>query len=181
MAEIEFAFKKHYSSFFSTFKQTSLDDNDKNTKNEYLCQDESQKVIAFDSILKDKYPNSYDRPQSFDAIYLKNKDVYLIEFKNEKKPKNATLSGKLVDGKNELDIILGEINVKKSNYNFIYCVVYNKCKNSVNRYKCGLKQEEYKISLKKYKDNGLINDIYTENVSFFTTLFKKNFKKELKC
>jgi len=68
MAEIEFAFKKHYSSFFSTFKQTSLDDNDWEDDGFF---DEPKKVI------KDETLAQANEPQE---VTLKKK--------KKKKPKN---------------------------------------------------------------------------------------------
>ena len=182
MAEIKYAFNEHYNTYISTFKETSLDDHHKDIENEYLCNDESQEVINFDKIIEDKYPDSDNyRPKVFDAIYIDEKKIYLIEFKNEKKPKNKAVIGKLVDGKNELDKILGEINVRKEDYNFIYCIVHKNCNPHFNRYKCGIEKDVPRFALAKYKENGFVSDIYTEDVNFFTKEFKKKTLKELMC
>jgi len=182
MAEINYALLENYHAYISTFKDTSLDDHDKNKPNEYLCMDRSQKVINFDKIIEDKYPNPYNRPQAFDALYIDGMNVYCIEFKNQKKPENAEVVGKLLDGKKELDKILGEINVNKEQYKFIYCVVHKNCKpHSFNRYKCGIEKEAPRFALAEYKNNGFIDDIYTEDVNFFTKQFKSKTLKELKC
>ena len=181
MAEIKYALNENYKAFISTFKETSLDNHHRNVSNQYLCQDESQEVLNFDKIIEDKYPNPYDRPKAFDALYIDDNNVYLIEFKNQKKPTNEEVVGKLVDGKKELDKILGVINVKKEDYNFIYCVVHKNCNPHFNRYKCGIEKDVPRFALAKYKENGLVNDIYTEDVNFFTKEFKKKTLKELMC
>ena len=181
MAEILYAFNTNYQSYFTTFKETSLDNHDKNKPIEYLCLDETQEVINFDKIIEDKYPNPYSRPQAFDALYINNHNIYLIEFKNQRKPSNSELLGKLIDGKKELDKILGLINVKKEDYKFIYCVVHKNCKPHFNRFKCGIEKDVPRFALAKYKESGFVDDIYTEDVNFFTKQFKKKTLKELAC
>ena len=47
MTDFEHILKTDFWEYESTFKETSFD----NTKNEYLCQDVSQKVYDFDKIL----------------------------------------------------------------------------------------------------------------------------------
>lgn len=181
MAEIQYALNESYQTYISTFKETSLDDHHRDIPNEYICQDESQEVINFDKIIEDKYPNPYNRPKTFDALYVDDRNIYLIEFKNQIKPNNEEVKGKLVDGKNELDKILGEMNVRKEDYTFIYCVVHKNCKPHFNRYKCGIAKESPRFALAKYKENGFVDDIYTEDVNFFTKQFKKKTLKELVC
>lgn len=65
--------------FSSTFKATSYDE--KNDK--YLCHDEScQPVYDFDAYVKKRCDSP--TPASPDAIYLGEKDLYFVEFKNQK-------------------------------------------------------------------------------------------------
>ncbi|CAA6813188.1 MAG: Unknown protein [uncultured Campylobacterales bacterium] len=181
MAEISYAFSKCYKDYFSTFKETSIDDNNKDKPPKYLCTDESVSVINFDEMIKDKYPNADERPQSFDAIYIFDKKIYCIEFKNEKKPNNKNIVGKLVDGKKELDIILGQVKVQKNNYQFIYCVVHKNHKPKYTRYKSGIIRGQTNFALLKYKENKLIDDVFVEDVSFFTNKFQELTLKELIC
>ncbi len=181
MAEIKYVLNEHYLPYVSTFKETSLDNHHVDIENEYLCQDESQEVINFDKIIEDKYSDPYTRPKAFDALYVDNSNVYLIEFKNQKKPTNVEVVGKLLDGKKELDKILGTMNVKKEDYKFIYCVVHKNCQAHFNRYKCGIEKDIPRFALAKYKENGFIDDIFTEDVNFFTKQFRKKTLKELSC
>lgn len=113
-------FIREYSSYKSTFKITSFDDENKVN----LCTDESQEVVNFDRIIENKYPDSNKRPKSFDALYIDNSDIYCIEFKNQKPAqlnKNKDeIKGKIEDGKSELDALLTKLNISKDDYNFIY-------------------------------------------------------------
>jgi len=181
MAEISYALEQNFKDFFSTFKETSKDNHDKGELPQYLCMDESQNVINFDKIMEDRYPDPNNRPQSFDAVYIYHDKVYCIEFKNQRNPDNKDLKGKLLDGKNEFDKILGEINVRKDDYSFIYCVAHKNCKPHHDRYKCGIAKGVPRFALGKYKESGFIDDIFTEDINFFTKQFKKQTLKELAC
>ena len=182
MADFNLFYQK-YSSYISTFKETSLDNHHKEKPNEYLCSDESQEIINFDKIIEDKYPDSNSRPKAFDAIYFDrdNNDIYLVEFKNQKKPDKEEVEDKLVDGKKEFDLLLSDLNIVKSDYRFIFCLVYNQYKPKEERHKRGLFKSVTFEFLNKYKKNSFVNDIYTEDVNFFTKQFKKKTLKELVC
>ena len=182
MADFNFFYKK-YNSYLSTFKETSLDNHDKNKEDEYLCFDTTQKVINFDKIVEDKYPDSNIRPQAFDAIFFdeQEKTIYLIEFKNQKKPDKEEVEGKLLDGKKEFDLLLSELNISKDNYKIIFCLVYNKYHPKYERHKRGLFKSLTFEFLNQYKKSCLVDDIYTEDVTFFTKQFKKKTLKELAC
>lgn len=176
-------FYQEYNSFISTFKATSLDNHHKDKAKEYLCKDESQEVINFDKIIENKYPDPYTRPKAFDAIYFDktNYHIYLIEFKNQQKPNKQEIGEKLTDGKKEFDSLLNQLNISKNSYKFVFCLVYNKFIPKEERYKRGLYKSTTFEFLNKYKENSLIHDIYTEDVSFFTTQFKKKTTKDLQC
>jgi len=178
MADIN-RFIKEFQKYKSTFKLTSLDD----SNNIYLCTNETQEVIDFDSIIEDKFPDSNIRPKSFDAIYIYKNLIFCIEFKNQKPSDidNLEVQGKLVDGKEELLKLLQKYNIQKDNYSFIYCVVYKVCKEPINRYKCGIDKNKILFGLDIYKKKGFVEDIYTQNVNFFTKEFKKQLEKELMC
>ena len=182
MADFNLFYKK-YNSFISTFKETSLDNHNKSKPNEYLCFDTTQKVINFDKIVEDKYPDSNLRPQAFDAIFFdeKEKIIYLIEFKNQKKPDKEEVEGKLLDGKKEFDLLLSELNISKNNYKMIFCLVYNKYHPKHERHKRGLFKSLTFEFLNQYKKSCLVDDIYTEDITFFTKQFKKKTLKELAC
>ncbi|MCK9374367.1 MAG: hypothetical protein M0P91_14395 [Sulfuricurvum sp.] len=172
-------FYREYNSFISTFKKTSFD----SENNFHLCKDTSVEVIDFDAIIENMYPDSNHRPKSFDSIYFdetKN-HVYLIEFKNQKKPDKQEIEKKLIDGKRELEVLLNRLSISKNSYEFIFCLVYNKFTPKEERYKRGLFKSTTFEFLNKHKETFFINDIYTEDVSFFTTQFKKKTAKDLQC
>ena len=177
MADLSEFLKKH-SQYKTTFKVTSYDD--KNSV--YLCLDEQNITINFDALVADIYPdsNSY-RPKTFDSIYIDKNDIYCIEFKNEKKPDKRDLASKLVDGKNELDRLLAELNIQKDEYRFIFCLVYNIHKPKHDRFKRGIISYPIKAYLQKYKEDGFIDDLFTEDVDFFSKKFRKKIKRELDC
>ena len=66
----------------STFKQTSVDNSDKNNL-KYLCHNtRTKKVYDFDKYVKKQNLKS-NRPASPDALYLGDKKLYFVEFKNQ--------------------------------------------------------------------------------------------------
>lgn len=178
MADID-VFFRDYQTFASTFKETSFD----SINSIYLCTDESQNVIDFDKLVEQEYPDSNIRPKSFDAIYLYKSIVFCVEFKNQK-PSNIDNYGvqyKLEDGKAELDKLLQGFNIQTNDYEFVYCVVYKKCVEARDRYKCGVGKGMTLFGLNKYKEQGLVKEVFTNNVEFFTKEFKKLSQMELAC
>jgi len=177
MADIR-RFFEEYKKHKSTFKLTSFDSENR----EYLCLDETQEVLNFDELIEKIYPDSNKRPKSFDAIYFYKEEntIYLVEFKNQNKPDKKEIEDKLQKGKKELERIFANLNIQKRDYKFIFCLVYNKYVPKEERFKRGLFRATTFEYLNKYKNN-LIDDIFTEEVSFFTKLFREKTKKELEC
>jgi len=178
MADISH-FIRSCQSFQTTFKESSFDSDN----SQYLCTDETQKVINFDALIENKYPNSNTRPKSFDALYVYGDNIFCIEFKNQKPSQidNQDICKKLTDGKAELDTLLQVLNIQSNNYDFVYCVAYKKCIEPRDRYKCGIDKGKVLFGLEPYKDKGLVKEIFTQDVNFFTKQFKKQFDKELTC
>lgn len=178
MADIG-SFIREYSSFKSTFKITSFDD----ANNVSLCNDESQEVINFDKIIETNYPNSNDRPKSFDALYIHDNNIYCIEFKNLKPAsiENDDVKGKLEAGKRALEELLSAQNIQKNDYNFIYCVCYKHCTEPRDRYKCGIAKGAIQFDLEQYKEKQVIKEVFTNNVTFFTKQFQKKTQQSLLC
>ncbi|MCB4758030.1 MAG: hypothetical protein LGB72_05670 [Sulfurovum sp.] len=172
-------FIKSYQNFKSTFKKTSFDSD--NTQS--LCADESCEVMNFDKILEKNYPDSNTRPKSFDALYVHEDSIFCIEFKNQKPSKinNQNVCKKLTEGKDALDTLLQKLNIQANKYNFAYCVVYKKCTGSYDSYKYGIGKGKILFGLEQYKNKGLVKEIFTQDVEFFTKKLKKKLKKELAC
>lgn len=165
MADIT-RFIEEYSAYKSTFKLTSFD----NDNGVSLCLDERQVVINFDKIVETHYPGATNRPKSFDALYIHNTDIYCVEFKNQKPTllNSANIKGKLTSGKRELDTFLSTLDIPQHDYNFIYCICYQNWREPQERYKYGIIKSAIKFDLEEYKEEGLVKEIYTNHVLFFT-------------
>jgi len=176
MAGIEQLVKRYP---FTTFKETSYDDTNKDS----LCHDTTQRVLNFDEIIKKKYPDPYDRPKSFDALYIQQHRIYLIEFKNQP-PKfidNTEVQLKLQKGKEELDKFLAQENIQKKEYEFIYCVVHKKTKKTIfDDYKTGISESAVRFGLEKYTPK-YAHKIITKDVETLTKHLEKKIQKNLKC
>lgn len=158
---------------YSTLEETSFDDENKCN----LCNDKNLKVFDFDKIKDMEYrgKKGYKSP---DAIYIRNKEVFIIEFKNQN-PCN-------IDSQDLKDKLTTSVNFfrekyKCSNdYTFTFCLVYkNQGKNkATQRYKhqvqdkkcCGLDDEN------KNEHNSFYKHIITKDIAYY----KKEFS-ELKC
>jgi len=174
MADVDSIFKSIYRDYCSSLKNTSYD----TEKNEYLCHDESHRyVYDFDKIVKFKYP--LKQPSSYDALLFNDNKVYCVEFKNQKYSDidRSVIAKKLQNGKEILDQIFKENNIPKSEYKFVFCVVY---KNSSTRWQRGIAKNEVQFELDAYKGK-FFDEIYTNDVLYFTNEYKKKFKKELDC
>lgn len=173
MADAQSIFKSKFDSFSSTLKETSYDD--KNDK--YLCQDNIQIVYDFDKITKERYPTK--QPSSYDSLFIVDKKIYCIEFKNQKYSDidREIIRKKLINGKDILDKIFEENNIAENEYKFIYCVAY---KNSATKWRRGITKNTIQFDLEEYQGK-YFDEIYTNDVQFFTHEYKKHFKKELQC
>jgi hypothetical protein len=171
-------FIKTFNSYNSTFKECSFDD----SNGIYICYDESQNIINFDKLVEGLYPNANNRPKSFDAIFEDDGKIYCIEFKNSKPSHidNKEVSQKLNEGLNELFNQFSNLNIQKKDFEFYYCVVYQNCKEQIDRYKCGVEKNSILFGLKSYKDS-VVKDIYTNSVDFFTKIFNKKMRRNLNC
>ena len=177
MADASSIFKSNFSSYNSTLKETSLDDHDKNYTLEYLCKDEMQNVYDFDKIIKERYPNK--QPSSYDALLIDNTNIYCIEFKNQKYSDIDTkeVQKKIINGKDALDDIFSKYNIQRKDYKFIYCVIY---KNHPPKWRRGITKNIVQFELEQYKGK-YFDEVYTNDVQYFTHEYKKHFYKELKC
>jgi hypothetical protein len=162
-----------YNDCKSTLKLTSLDDRDRQTTY-YLCNDEKLDVFDFDKI-KNKVGKENKSP---DAIYIREKNIYIVEFKNQ----------------NPCDINCGDLKekfgfamffFKKSvkniqDYKFIVCLVYKdqgshkqsqRYRQNIGKRACCMLEDTNKNEYANFYDF-----IITQDVDFYKTNFK-----ELKC
>jgi len=175
-------FLRHYTDYQSTFKETSCDDRHKDKEAIYLCHDETQTVINFDKLVEERYSGS-KKPRTFDAIYVHENIIFCIEFKNQTTAdiKNRIVQEKLESGKRELEELFAQLHIASKQYKYVYCVVYKNCYEEIQRYKSGVSKGAVLFCLQKYKEKHFVDEIFTDNVNFFTKAFQKQIKKELNC
>ena len=163
--------------FFSTLKETSYD----KENSEYLCNDTTQKVLDFDKIVKEKYPNK--QPSSVDTVLILSKKeykrLYLVEFKNQipSRIDNSEVKKKLENSIDVIKDILQQCNISKKGIKFTYCIVF---KSSKSRWRKGIEKNSILFGLEAYKNN-LIDDIFTNDVRWMTKEYTKIFKQKLYC
>ncbi len=177
MADALSIFKSNFSLYQSTLKATSLDNHHKDESHEFLCKNETQRVYDFDKIVKEKYPKK--QPSSYDALLIENKSIYCIEFKNQKYSdvKTQDVQKKIINGKNILDNIFAKYNIQKKEYKFIYCVIY---KNHPPKWRRGITKNIIQFDLEEYKGK-YFDEIYTNDILYFTNEYKKQFTRNLAC
>lgn len=173
MADVNSIFKSKFNDYQSTLKDTSYDE----VHDEHLCNDESQKVFNFDLIIKDIYPKK--QPASYDALLLDKKNIFCIEFKNERYADidKKQLHKKLINGREVIENIFIENNIQIKDYSFVFCVAY---KNTQTRWRRGIEKNTIQFELEQYKGK-YFDEIYTNDVGYFTNEYKKYFYKDLKC
>ncbi len=157
----------------STLKTTSLDDRNTST-NYYLCNDDKLEVFDFDDI-KDKINKDSKSP---DAIYIRDKSLYIVEFKNQD-PCAIDCEDLREKFTFAIDFFTNTIQ-NINDYNFIICLVYKnqgEHKHS-QRYKQGIGNKACCTleDANKNEYNNFYSHIITKDVNFY----KNNFK-ELKC
>lgn len=104
--------------FASTLKETSLD----KENNAHLCQDETTpQVYDFDAYVRARCPHPI--PASPDAIHIGSKDLYFVEFKNQRPADvdKAQMQRKFEAGTGILKDLLKDFSAKDCRYHF--CVV----------------------------------------------------------
>lgn len=108
--------------FRSSLKQTSYDD----AKDEFLCNDEvTEPIYDFDEFVKANFGHK-KMPASPDAIFVGQKKLYFIEFKNQHPSDidTARMKNKFVNGTEVLKSLLSHFNPR--DIQFIFCVVYRR-------------------------------------------------------
>ncbi len=168
--------KNQYKKTISTLKATSLDDRKRN-KQTFFCQDDSLEVFYFDKIKDIVYKNqkAYKSP---DAIYIKKKNVFIIEFKNQN-PCDIDSSAMKEKLGMPVDFFTKQIpNLK--DYIFVFCLVYKEQSQSKisQRYKQGL-QIKACCDLEDENINNL-NNFYNTIITKDIEYYKNNFS-QLKC
>ncbi|HQR82799.1 MAG TPA: hypothetical protein PK283_07820, partial [Thiotrichales bacterium] len=158
----------------STFKETSFDKQNK----EYLCSDvTTAPVYDFD-----QYVRTLDRektPASPDAIYLGNKVLYFVEFKNSVPSdiKTPEIKAKFRDGTNILIQLLNVFTPK--DVRFVFCVVYKAQQSKYFGGTAYIESLAVKFGLNEF--NKELGSFYDEVITQDVEFYKKAHASLLSC
>jgi hypothetical protein len=159
--------------FASTFKATSYD----KEKKQHLCSDtRTPNVYDFDAYVQERC--AHPIPASPDAIHVGSKDLYFVEFKNQRAGDvdKEQMQRKFQAGTSILKKLLGEFKARDCQYHF--CVVLKK--QPKPRYMDSRHVEKSVVKFGLDELNRELGDFYdhvvTESLDFYVNEFKA-----LKC
>lgn len=160
-------------SHLSTFKKTSLDD----ANNVHLCSDEATvEVYDFDAYVRAR--GAYPIPASPDAIHAGSKDLYFVEFKNQRISDidTAQMQRKFAAGTEILKELLEDFSPMDCRYHF--CVVLKNQPRSRYMDSRHIEKNVVGFGLDKLNNElgGFYDHVVTESLDFYVDQFK-----ELKC
>jgi hypothetical protein len=157
----------------STFKETSLDD----ANNVHLCSDETTaEVYDFDAYVRARGDDRI--PASPDAIHAGHKDLYFVEFKNQRISDidTAQMKRKFAAGTEILKELLKDFSPKDCRYHF--CVVLKNQPRSRYMDFRHIEQNVVRFGLDELNNElgGFYDHVVTESLDFYMDQFK-----ELQC
>lgn len=166
-------FKQKYKQYEDTLKNTSYDkDND-----EYLCSKEN-KVINFDT-LSLKF-NKEKGKKRVDALFEKNKELFLVEFKNQKQSDidKEDIKGKFKDSLNLLERLFNELNLSFRDFEIHLYLVMEEASGS-GVYKAHFSGTKFKHAIKADKEDNFLEKfvIKCDPKQFFLPIYKKIFNE----
>lgn len=157
----------------TTLKAASYDDENQ----QYLCNDSTtSNVYSFDEYVEKNFDPT-QLPASPDAIFIGDKKLYFVEFKNSL-PKN-------IDSKNMKDKFEKGTEVLKKllqafiprDIDYIFCVVHKKqTARYFNPAHIQSNTTRFGLAEKNAELGGFYSNIITEDIDFYKSVFK-----ELKC
>lgn len=155
--------------FVSNFKATSFDD----ANREHLCSDEATaEVYDFDAYVRAQ--GAYPIPASPDAIYAGSKDLYFVEFKNQRASEidKAQMQRKFEAGTKLLKDLLRDFAARDCRYHF--CVVMKNQPRSKYMDSRHIEQNVVKFELEKLNQTlgGFYDHVVTESLDFYVDKFK---------
>lgn len=154
----------------STFKKTSLDD----ANNVHLCRDEATaEVYDFDAYVRALGADPI--PASPDAIHAGSKDLYFVEFKNQRISDidQAQMQRKFAAGTDILKELLKSFSPKDCRYHF--CVVLkNQPRSRYMDYR-HIEQNVVRFGLDELNKDlgGFYDHVVTESLDFYIEKFKQ--------
>lgn len=159
--------------FCSSFRATSYD----SVNDEYLCADETTKdVYDFDKYVSENYPS--EQPASPDAIYIGKKDLYFVEFKNQRvcDIKSDKIRKKFKNGTEILKKMLASFPPKDCKYYF--CVVFKP--DSKPKYFSSQYIESNVVRFGLEEENDKFREFYDQIITRDVGFFKEEFR-QLSC
>ncbi|HGN1555831.1 TPA: hypothetical protein ACKRMY_006009 [Pseudomonas aeruginosa] len=158
----------------SSFKETSYD----NENGEYLCKDTATPdVYDFDRYIEKQF-HGQQLPASPDAIHLGKKQLYFVEFKNQRLSNidNAGIGRKFTRGTEILQGMLSDFTPR--DWQRTFCVVFKKDSRPVF-----FDSRHFEKSKVRFNLDGLNSElgnfydkILTEDINFYSEQFR-----QLKC
>ena len=153
----------------STFKATSLD----YTNNVHLCSDEKTgEVYDFDAFVRARSADAI--PASPDAIHIGSKDLYFVEFKNQRSADvdKEQMQRKFEAGTRILKALLQDFSARDCRYHF--CVVMkNQPRPRYMDYR-HIEQNTVRFGLGELnqKLGGFYDHVMTESLDFYVDRYK---------
>lgn len=156
--------------FVSTFKATSFDE----TNGEHLCRDETTaEVYDFDAYVRNRGENPI--PASPDAIHTGSKDLYFVEFKNQRISDidKTQMQRKFEAGTKILKELLQDFSSRDCRYHF--CVVMKNQPRSRFMDFRHIEQNAIRFGLDELNEKlgGFYDHVVTESLDFYVKEFKE--------
>ncbi len=156
--------------YLSTFKKTSFDE----INNVHLCRDETTaEVYDFDAYVRTRRTDSI--PASPDAIHTASKDLYFVEFKNQRigDIDTAQMQSKFAAGTEILKELLKDFSPKDCKYH--YCVVLKNQPRSKYMDFRHIEQNVVRFGLAELNQvlGSFYDHVVTESVDFYIREFQR--------
>ena len=153
----------------STFKATSYDEDNK----EHLCQDEStHNVYDFDAYVAATHPKS-ELPASPDAVYIGDKNLYFVEFKNQpaRNINKDQIRRKFCSGTKILQSMLQGFTPRDCTY--IFCVAFKSTSQPKYFDSRHFQQtsSRFELDVLNEEHGRFYDQIITEDIDFFRNKF----------
>lgn len=180
----KYKLKEHLECSLKKYKTTLKAVSHDSENGEYLCTDESVEVYDFDRYVEAcreamTREEAHRTPASPDAICVSEKNLYFIEFKNQKKSSidRPRIRNKFEEGTQQLKKLLQPFTPKDCRYYF--CVVY---KGEPSRFPYSRYRQfesravHFDLDELNRTHGGFYDQVITQDVDFYKEKFK-----QLKC
>lgn len=166
-------FKKQYKSYEDSLKNASFDKENK----EYLCLKED-KIINFEKLSLDF--DGEKGKKRVDALFEKNKELFLVEFKNQKQSDidKEDIKGKFKDSLNLLEKLFNELNLSFRDFKIHLYLVMKEASGS-EVYKARDRGTEFESAIKADKADNFLEKFVIKCApkQFFLPIYKKIFNE----